>query len=151
VSRLSELDKSSNSQACIRIPLQAGLQFSPIHRRSMDLETAKAARRRPCIYARAAIRGGTRNPVRRLDRRFAKIRSPAKSAASSGLWRQPTLFGIDIVRVTLTGQLSSCAWKLQMKARAKNRCHAPMMFVRAARIFDHGQITVTWRRGNHSG
>jgi hypothetical protein len=50
---------------------------------------------------RAAIRGGTRNPVWRLDRRFAKIRSPAKLAASSGLWRQPTLFGIHIVPVAL--------------------------------------------------
>jgi len=37
------------------------------------------------------------------------------------------------------------------EGKAKNRCHAPMMFVRAARVFDHGQITVTWRRGNHSG
>jgi hypothetical protein len=46
---------------------------------------------------RAAIRRGTRNPVWRLDRRFAKIRSAAKLAASSGLWRQPTLFGIHIV------------------------------------------------------
>jgi hypothetical protein len=47
----------------------------------------------------------------------------------------------------LTGQLSSCAWKLQMKARAKNRCHAPMILVRAARVFDHGPIRVTWRCG----
>jgi hypothetical protein len=67
----------------------------------MGLETAKAARRRPCIYA------ARRHPVWRLDRRFAKIRSPAKLAASSGLWRQPTLFGIHIVPVALTGQLSS--------------------------------------------
>jgi hypothetical protein len=100
---------------------------------------------------RAAIRGPPAIPFGGLI-----AVSPRSEVRQS--WLQVQDFGVSrpclafhIVPVALTGQLSSCAWKLQMKAKAKNRCDAPMIFVRAARVFDHGPIRVTWRRGNDSG
>jgi hypothetical protein len=96
---------------------------------------------------RAAIRGGTRNPVWRLDRRFPKIRSPAKLAASSGLWRQPTLFGIHIV--PNRADWTTFVMRLETSNEGEGKKSLPRAddLVRAARVFDHGPIRVTSRRG----
>lgn len=146
MSRLSELDKSSNSLACIRIPLQAGLQFSPIRSRSMGLETAKAARRRPCIYAAPPSGAAPAIPSGGLI-----AVSPRSEVRQS--WLQVQDFGVS--RPCLAFTSSQCAdWttfvmRLETSNEGEGKKSLPRAddLVRAARVFDHGPIRVTWRRG----
>jgi hypothetical protein len=96
------------SLTCLRIPLQARLQFSP-HSQSLHGFRNSKGRPEAALHLCGTPPSGAAPaiPFGGWIAVFAKIRSPAKSAASSGLWRQPTLFGIHIVPVALTGQLSS--------------------------------------------
>ena len=136
------------SLTCLRIPLQARLQFSP-HSQSLHGFRNSKGRPEAALHLCGTPPSGAAPaiPFGGWIAVFAKIRSPAQSAASSGLWRQPTLFGIHIVPVALTGQLSSLRLETSNDGEGKKSLPRAMIFVRAARVFDRGPIRVMWRRG----